>query len=225
MALHPIKVLVADDDFVIRQFLVTGLKYEGYDVVDVPDGDQALAVAARFRPDIAILDIMMPGADGYEVCRRLRGRPDLGILMLTAKDDLTDRVQGLDLGADDYLVKPFHFEELLSRIRSILRRLKQQVSERLEYGPLQLDEARHEVVLNGRPLELTAREFDLLHFLIRHPQQVLSRQTILDRVWGPDFVGGEGNVDVCIASLRSKFGTPAREMLRTVRGVGFRLSS
>jgi two-component system response regulator MprA len=225
MAQHPVKVLVADDDFVIRQFLVTGLKYEGYDVVEVPDGNQALALAARFQPDLVILDLMMPGADGYEVCRRLRGRPDLGILMLTARDDLSDRTQGLDLGADDYLVKPFHFEELLSRMRAILRRLDKHPSRTLEFGSLVLDEARHEVTLDGRNLELTSREFDLLHLLMRHPKQVLSRQTILDRVWGPEFAGGEANVDVCIASLRSKFGPAARGMLKTVRRVGFRLSS
>ena len=220
---RPVRVLVVDDELLIRQFLTTGLRYEGYEVLEASDGREALALAERFRPDIVILDLVMPGTDGYEVCRRLRGRPDLGIVMLTARDDLRDRVAGLDLGADDYLVKPFEFEELLSRIRATLRRLSQPAPGTLVAGPLSLDEARHQAQLEGRDLELTPREFDLLRFLIRHPQQVFSRQVILDRVWGADFVGGEGNVDVYVASLRTKLGPQHRAMLQTVRGVGFRL--
>ena len=221
---QPVKVLVVDDELLIRQFLTTGLRYEGYEVVEASDGSEALTLAAHFQPDIVILDLVMPGTDGYEVCRRLRGRPDLGIVMLTAKDELHDRVRGLDLGADDYLVKPFEFEELLSRIRATLRRLNKQGLQTLVAGPLSLDEARHEARLDGRALELTPREFDLLRFLLRHPQQVFSRQVILDRVWGADFLGGEGNVDVCVASLRSKLGPEHRSMLQTIRSVGFRLS-
>jgi len=219
-----VKVLVVDDELLIRQFLTTGLRYEGYEVLEAKDGSEALTLATRFQPDIVILDLVMPGTDGYEVCRRLRGRPDVGILMLTAKDELQDRVQGLDLGADDYLVKPFEFEELLSRIRANLRRLNKPGLQTLVAGPLTLDEARHQAQLDGHFLDLTPREFDLLRFLIRHPQQVFSRQVILDRVWGADFLGGEGNVDVCIASLRSKLGPEHRGMLQTVRSVGFRLS-
>jgi DNA-binding response OmpR family regulator len=221
---HPVKVLVVDDELLIRQFLTTGLRYEGYEVLEASDGGEALKLATRFEPDVVVLDLMMPGTDGYEVCRRLRGRPDLGIVMLTARDELEDRVRGLDLGADDYLVKPFEFEELLSRIRATLRRLNRAVLETLVAGPLTLDEARHQVTVDGRPLDLTPREFDLLRFLMRHPAQVFGRQVILDRVWGADFVGGEGNVDVCIASLRAKVGPEHRRMLQTVRGVGFRLS-
>ncbi|HKA10945.1 MAG TPA: response regulator transcription factor [Candidatus Dormibacteraeota bacterium] len=221
---QPVKVLVVDDELLIRQFLTTGLRYEGYEVQEAKDGSEALTLAARFQPDIVILDLVMPGTDGYEVCRRLRGRPDLGIVMLTAKDELHDRIQGLDMGADDYLVKPFEFDELLSRIRANLRRLNKPGLRMLAAGPLTMDEARHQVRLDGRILDLTPREFDLLRFLIRHPQQVFSRQVILDRVWGPDFLGGEGNVDVCIASLRSKLGPGHRAVLQTVRSVGFRLS-
>ena len=221
---QPVKVLVVDDELLIRQFLTTGLRYEGYEVLEAKDGSEALTLASRFQPDIVILDLVMPGTDGYEVCRRLRGRPDLAILMLTAKDELQDRVQGLDLGADDYLVKPFEFEELLSRIRASLRRLNRPGLQTLVAGPLAIDEARHQAQLDGDLLELTPREFDLLRFLVRHPQQVFSRQVILDRVWGADFLGGEGNVDVCIASLRSKLGPEHRAMLQTVRSVGFRLS-
>jgi DNA-binding response OmpR family regulator len=216
------KVLVVDDELVIRQFLKTGLKYEGFEVLEAGDGDEALALAANFEPDVVVLDLMMPGTDGFEVCRRLRGRPGMGIIMLTARDALADRTQGLDGGADDYLVKPFHFEELLSRIRSVLRRLDRPFARTLEFGPLQMDEARHEVAVEGQRLDLTLREYDLLRFLLRHPGQVFGRQTILDRVWGPDFLGGEGNVNVCVAGLRAKLGEE-RELIQTVRGVGFRL--
>src|SRR5215470_20315603 len=222
---QPVKVLVVDDELLIRQFLTTGLRYEGYEVLEAKDGSEALTLATRFQPDIVILDLVMPGIDGYEVCRRLRGRPDLAILMLTAKDELQDRVQGLDLGADDYLVKPFEFEELLSRIRANLRRLNKPGLQKLVAGPLTLDEARHQAQLDGHLLDLTPREFDLLRFLLRHPQQVFSRQVILDRVWGPDFYGAEANVNVCIAGLRAKLGPEGRDLVQTVRGVGFRLGT
>jgi DNA-binding response OmpR family regulator len=221
---QPVKVLVVDDEQVIRQFLRTGLRYEGFEVHEAADGGEALRMAAHLRPDVVVLDLMMPGMDGFEVCRRLRGRSDLAIIMLTAKDELRDRVEGLDLGADDYLVKPFHFEELLSRIRSVLRRLNRPTASTLVFGPLTLDEARHEVSVAGSRTDLTPREFDLLRFLMRHPQQVFSRQVILDRVWGPDFLGGEANVNVCVAGLRTKLGAGARDLVQTVRGVGFRLS-
>jgi DNA-binding response OmpR family regulator len=221
---QPVRVLVVDDEQVIRQFLRTGLRYEGFEVHEAVDGREALRMAANLRPDVVVLDLMMPGMDGYEVCRRLRGRSDLGIIMLTARDDLRDRVEGLDLGADDYLVKPFHFEELLSRIRSVLRRLNRPAAGTLMFGPLALDQARHEVSVDGRALDLTPREFELLLFLMRNPNQVFGRQVILDRVWGPDFLGGEANVNVCVAGLRTKLGSEARDMVQTVRGIGFRLS-
>jgi len=220
---QPVRVLVVDDEQVIRQFVRTGLRYEGFEVHEAVDGREALTMAANLKPDVVVLDLMMPGLDGHEVCRRLRGRSDLGIIMLTAKDELADRVQGLDMGADDYLVKPFHFEELLSRIRSVLRRLRRPAAGTLVFGALTLDEARHEVSLDGRRLDLTPREFDLLQFLLRHPQQVFSRQVILDRVWGPDFYGGEANVNVCVAGLRTKLGPEGRDLVQTIRGVGFRL--
>jgi DNA-binding response OmpR family regulator len=219
-----VKVLVVDDEHAIRQFLRTGLRYEGFEVHEAADGEEALRMAAHLRPDVVVLDLMMPGVDGYEVCRRLRGRPDLAIIMLTARDELRDRVEGLDGGADDYLVKPFHFEELLSRIRTVLRRLNRPAATTLALGPLTLDEPRHEVRVDGRVVDLTPREFDLLRFFMRHPQQVFDRQVILDRVWGPDFLGGESNVNVCVAGLRTKLGPEARELIETVRGVGFRLA-
>jgi DNA-binding response OmpR family regulator len=219
------RVLVVDDDLVIRQFVRTGLRYEGFEVVEAEDGDEALRLAASFVPNVVVLDLMMPGTDGFEVCRRLRGRPDLGIIMLTAKEALADRTLGLDSGADDYLIKPFHFEELLSRIRSLLRRLDGPLSPTLQFGPLLMDDARHEVTVDGHGVELTPREYDLLRFLLRSPRQVFSRQTIIDRVWGPDFLGSEANVNVCVAGLRSKLGAEGRDLVETVRGVGFRLSA
>jgi DNA-binding response OmpR family regulator len=219
------RVLVVDDDPVIREFLQTGLRYEHFEVLEAEDGDSALRLAGSFQPDVVVLDLMMPGADGFEVCRRLRGRPDVGIIMLTAREALADRTRGLDTGADDYIVKPFHFEELLSRIRSVLRRLDRPQFATLQYGALSMDEARHEVMVDGRHIDLTPREYDLLRFLLRHPHQVLGRQTIIDRVWGPRFLGSEGNVNVCIVGLRSKLGPQARELIQTVRGVGFRLSN
>lgn len=218
------RVLVVDDDPVIQQFLRTGLKYEGFEVLDAEDGDGALRLAGTFQPHVVVLDVMLPGTDGFEVCRRLRGRPDVGIIMLTAKEALEDRTRGLDGGADDYLVKPFHFEELLSRIRSLLRRLGRPLLETLQYGSLSMDEARHEVTVDGRRVDLTPKEYELLRLLLRHPHQVLSRQTILDRVWGPGFLGSEANVNVCVAGLRSRLGPEGRELVQTVRGFGFRLS-
>jgi DNA-binding response OmpR family regulator len=219
---HPIKILVVDDEPMIRNFLRTGLRYEGFEVAEAGDGSEALAVASTFRPDLVILDVMMPSLDGHEVARRLRGDPDLGILMLTAKDEVSDRVQGLDLGADDYLVKPFDFDELLSRLRAILRRLRPTWGQTLEAGPVRLDLALHQGFLSGRPVELTAREFDLLKLFVQHPKQALSRQTILDRVWGGDFFGGENNVEVYVGYLRRKLGARGARLIQTVRGVGYR---
>jgi DNA-binding response OmpR family regulator len=219
---HPIKILVVDDEPMIRNFLRTGLRYEGFEVAEAGDGGEALVVASTFRPDLVILDVMMPSLDGYEVARRLRGDPDLGILMLTAKDEVSDRIQGLDLGADDYLVKPFDFDELLSRLRAILRRLRPTWGQVLEAGPVRLDLALHQAFVSGRPLELTAREFDLLKLFVQHPKQALSRQTILDRVWGGDFFGGENNVEVYVGYLRRKLGARGPRLIQTVRGVGYR---
>jgi two-component system response regulator MprA len=218
---RPIKILVVDDEPMIRNFLRTGLRYEGFEVAEAGDGSEALAMASTFRPDLVILDVMMPRLDGHEVARRLRGDADLGILMLTARDEVSDRIQGLDLGADDYLVKPFDFDELLSRLRAILRRLRPTWGQNLEAGPVRLDLALHQAFLSGRPLELTAREFDLLKLFVQHPKQALSRQTILDRVWGGDFFGGENNVEVYVGYLRRKLGARAR-LIQTVRGVGYR---
>lgn len=219
-----VRVLVVDDEPLIVGYLRTGLRYEGFEVAEAADGQQALEVARGFEPDIVILDLMMPGLDGHEVCRRLRGDPDLGIVILTARDDVSDRVRGLDLGADDYLVKPFDFDELLSRIRAILRRLKRPLAHTQVAGPLTLDRARREGSLSGKPLDLTSREFELLDLFMQNPQLVLTRQTILDRIWGPNFFGSENNVEVYIGYLRTKLGEEGRGLIQTVRGIGYRLA-
>jgi two-component system response regulator MprA len=218
-----VRVLVVDDEPMMIGLLRTGLRYEGFDVSTAADGDEALAVAARVKPHVVILDLMLPGTDGYEVCRRLRGDPDLGILMLTAKDEVSDRIEGLDLGADDYLVKPFDFDELLSRLRAILRRLRRPMADVLTAGPLTLDVGRRRLTFEGREVEITGREFDLARLLMQHPRQVLPKQLILDRAWGADFYGGENNVEVCVGSLRAKLGEPGRRLIQTVRGAGYRL--
>ncbi len=218
------RVLVVDDEPLIRNFLRTGLRYEGFEIAEAESGDEALEIAASFRPDLVILDVMLPGMDGHEVCRRLRGDPKLGILMLTAKDEVHDRVIGLDMGADDYLVKPFDFDELLSRMRAVLRRLRATTGEPLRVGPISLDPATREVSVDGRQVQLTSREFDLLQLLMSNPRQALSRQTILDRVWGGDFYGSENNVEVYIGYLRTKLGEAGRKLIQTVRGHGYRLA-
>jgi len=219
----PPRVLIVDDEPTIVNFLRTGLRYEGFEIAEAHDGGEALEIAARFHPDVVILDLMMPGMDGYQLCRRLRGNPQMGILMLTAKDEVQDRIHGLDLGADDYLVKPFDFDELLSRIRALLRRLKPTLAEVLVSGPLTLDSHLHKVTFEGRQLDLTAREFDLLKLLMQHPRHVLSRQVILDRVWGFNFYGSDNNVEVYVGYLRSKLGDQGRQLIETVRGMGYRL--
>ena len=218
-----VKVLVVDDEPMMVNFLRTGLRYEGFEVLGADSGSGALELAKTFRPDLVILDLMMPRIDGYEVCRQLRGDPDLGIIMVTAKDETSDRVLGLDLGADDYLVKPFDFDELLSRMRAVLRRLKTSLAETLVCGPLTLDTKRRSLHFEGSEIAVTGREFDLMLFFMSHPRQVLGRQLILDRVWGSDFYGGEANVEVYVGYLRSKLGDSGRALIQTIRGVGYQL--
>jgi two-component system, OmpR family, response regulator MprA len=221
------RILVIDDAPKIVDFIRRGLTYEGY-VVDVAyDGQSGLEQAEREPPDLVMLDVMMPGLDGIEVCRQLRASPngDVPILMLTAKDAVSDRVAGLDAGADDYLVKPFAFNELLARIRALLRRRQIADGDQiLSFADLTLNSTTHEVTRAGRPISLTAKEFDLLELFMRHPRQVLTRDIIYERVWGYDF-GGESNiVEVYVRYLRSKLETDdSPRLLQTVRGVGYAL--
>ena len=216
-------MLVVDDEPGIVDFVRLGLQYEGYEVQSAPDGRAAMIAISDFKPDLVILDIAMPRMDGYEVCRAVQGA-DMGILILSAKDGLEDRLKGLEVGADDYLVKPFHFEELLARAKAILRRRRPTAGETLRVANLVLNDGTREVHLAERPIELTTREFDLLKLLMQHPNQVLPRDKILDQVWGYNFYGDENNVEVYIRYLRQKLGDEDRQLIQTVRGVGYRIA-
>lgn len=216
------RILIIEDEDKILQFLQRGLTYEGYRVVTAADGPAGLALARSEVPDLVILDWMLPGLDGLEVCRRLRAAGPTPILMLTARESVSDRVQGLDAGADDYLVKPFEFDELVARVRALLRRARPEAADLLTFADLRLDTGTHQAYRGDRPIELTAKEYELLDLFLRHPRQVLTREVIFDRVWGYDF-GGESNIiEVYVRYLRQKTeagGEP--RLLHTVRGVGY----
>jgi two-component system response regulator MprA len=216
------RILIIEDEDKILQFLQRGLTYEGYRVVTAADGASGLALARSEVPDVVILDWMLPGLDGLEVCRRLRAAGPTPILMLTARESVSDRVLGLDAGADDYLVKPFEFDELVARVRALLRRARPEAADLLAFVDLRLDTGTHQAYRGDRPIELTAKEYELLDLFLRHPRQVLTREVIFDRVWGYDF-GGESNIiEVYVRYLRQKTeaGGEAR-LLHTVRGVGY----
>jgi two-component system response regulator MprA len=216
------RVLVIEDEDRIRQFLQRGLTYENYRVDVAADGPTGLSLARENPPDMVILDWMLPGMDGLEVCRRLRAAGPVPILMLTAKDAVGDRVAGLDAGADDYLVKPFAFDELLARMRALLRRAAPTSPEVLHFGDLTLDTGTRQAFRAERPIELTAKEYELLELFMRHPRQVLTREVIFDRVWGYDF-GGESNIiEVYVRYLRQKTeAANEKRLVHTVRGVGY----
>ncbi len=220
-------VLVVDDEQPIIELVRGYLQREGYRVTTAADGPSGLEAVASAHPDVVVLDLMLPGFDGIEVCRRLRTFSDAYVIMLTARSEEIDRVVGLSVGADDYLVKPFSPRELVARIKALLRR------PRNGYGlapvspslGLEVDSARHRVSVDGRPIELTILEFGLLAALARDPGIVLTRQQLLDRVWGADFIGDDHLLDVHIGKLRRKLGGDAAHprFVETVRGVGFRL--
>ena len=216
------RVLVIEDEDRIRQFLQRGLTYENYRVDVAADGPTGLSLARENPPDMVILDWMLPGMDGLEVCRRLRAAGPMPILMLTAKDAVGDRVTGLDAGADDYLVKPFAFDELLARMRALLRRAAPSSPEVLHFADLTLDTGTRQAFRADRPIELTAKEYELLELFMRHPRQVLTREVIFDRVWGYDF-GGESNIiEVYVRYLRQKTeAANEKRLVHTVRGVGY----
>ncbi len=216
-------ILIIEDDESISRFLKRALTYEGYKVDVATDGEEGLAKALEEKPDLVILDWMLPGMDGLEVARRLRANNDVLILMLTAKTGVADRVQGLDTGADDYLTKPFNLDELLARIRALLRRSKQEkVPKVYRFADLELDTGTHEARRGDRRIELTAKEYELLLLFMRHPRQVLSREYIYDQVWGYNFGASSNLLEVYIRYLRRKLeanGEP--RLLHTLRGVGY----
>jgi two-component system, OmpR family, response regulator MprA len=221
-----VKILVVDDERAVRESLRRALELEGYEIELADDGLAALeAVEANGEPDAMILDILMPGLDGLDVARRLRRDGSrLPILMLTARVEVDDRVAGLDAGADDYLTKPFALDELLARVRALLRRSQEDGSERLSFGDLELDPGTREVTRGGEAIELTRTEFSLLELFLRNPRQVLTRSIIFERVWGYDFGFGSNSLDVYIGYLRRKTEAGGKpRLIQTVRGVGYAL--
>lgn len=219
-------ILIIDDDEKIISMLRRGLAFEGYDVITANNGAEGLKVILNGDPDIVVLDVMMPQVDGFEVCRRLReGGSQVPILMLTAKDEVEHRVKGLDLGADDYLVKPFALEELLARVRALLRRKPGQEGaedHRLTYEDIVLDVDSREVLREGKRLELTAKEFELLHLFMQNPKRVLSRDLIMDKIWGYDYSGESNVLEVYIAMLRQKTEEHGgKRLIQTIRGAGY----
>jgi two-component system response regulator MprA len=216
------RLLVIDDDDKLVSLLERGLAFEGFEVSSARDGEAGLALAQQHRPHVVLLDITMPGVDGFEVCRRLRLVQDVPIIMLTARDEVADKVTALNLGADDYVPKPFAFEELVARIHAVLRRHPGSESP-LEYADLSVDPRTREVRRCGHPIELTPREYELLLSFMRHPRQVLTRQQLMETVWGyeqPD----AAVLDVHIGHLRQKLEAGGgRRLLHTIRGIGFAL--
>ena len=217
-------ILLVEDEVKLAQFVKLELEYEGYQVTVANDGLGGLAAARELSPQLVLLDWMLPGLTGIEICRRLRQTQDnVPIIMLTAKDEISDRVKGLDAGADDYLVKPFSIEELLARVRAGLRRnQEQQAAIVLQFSDLTLNRSTREVFRSDRLIELTAKEFDLLEYLLAHPRQVLTRDQILERVWGYDFMGDSNIIEVYVRYLRLKLESEQdARLIQTVRGVGY----
>lgn len=216
-------ILVVEDEAKLAQFIEIELKYEGYQVTVANDGLAGLTAAREVRPDLILLDWMLPGIAGTEICRRLRETGDkVPIVLLTAKDEIGDRVAGLDAGADDYIVKPFSIEELLARVRAHLRRNQEEDPELFQFGDLRLNRSTREVYRGNRAIELTAKEFDLLEYLMSHPRQVLTRDQILETVWGYDFMGDSNIIEVYIRYLRLKLeSSEEKRLIQTVRGVGY----
>ena len=222
----PVRVVVVDDEASLSDLLGMALRYEGWDVRTAADGHSALSIIREFRPDVVVLDVMLPDIDGLQVLKRMRadGR-DIPVLFLTAKDALDDRIAGLTAGGDDYVTKPFSLEELVARLRGLIRRSTSVITDTvdpvLRVGELTLDEESYEVHRAGRIIELTATEFELLRFLMRNPRRVMSKAQILDRVWSYDFGGRSSIVEIYISYLRKKIDAGAAPMIHTVRGVGY----
>ena len=216
-----LRVLIAEDDPRLRAMVRRGLGYAGFEVLEAADGQEALARALSAQPDLVVLDVGMPKLDGLAVCRALRATSSVPILMLTARGEVSDRVNGLRDGADDYLVKPFAFQELVARLEALARRSGLEIGEVLSFADLQLETASGELHRGGARIELKPRERELLELLLRHPGQVLTTPTIWERLWGEDRSGESNALNVALSGLRRKLGEPA--LVATVRGIGYRL--
>lgn len=215
------KVLVVDDEESILDFISMALEHEGYQVVTATTGTQALEAYQQERPQMVVLDWMLPDLDGLQVCQRLRQASNVPVLMLTAKGEWEDRVKGLDAGADDYLAKPFKYQELLARLRAILRRTGTAMGSVLTFGDLSLNSSNRTLMKGDQPVELTHREFELLEYLMRNPRQLVTREQLLTHIWGWDYDGNANVVEVHLSSLRSKLQDQERKLIRTVRGAGY----
>ena len=224
--MNSMTILVVDDERAVRESLRRALELEGYHVELAADGSEAIAkLGSPEQPDAVVLDVLMPGLDGLDVCRHVRRTGSaVPVLMLTARDGIGDRVAGLDAGADDYVLKPFALEELLARVRALLRRASPGPDELLEFGGIELSPSRREVTRDGEPIELTRTEFNLLELFLRNPRQVLTRSVIFERVWGYDFGFASNSLDVYIGYLRRKTENGGKpRLIQTVRGVGYAL--
>lgn len=220
------RILVVEDEPDIADFIRRGLALKGYEVAVAATGERALDSARELPPDLVILDLMLPGMDGVEVCRLLRKGSDVPIIMLTARDSVADKVDGLEAGADDYITKPFVFDELLARVRSALRRRAGPSQEILAIGDLTIRPASREVERAGRRIELTAREYELLEFLARNADRVVTKETIFEKVWGYDFEIESDSIKVYVSYLRKKLNAPGEpDLIRSVRGVGYMLKA
>lgn len=218
-----ITILVVDDEKSIIDFIKMGLESEGYIVYSAFDGNEAIKLAEEINPHIVILDIMLPGMDGYEVCSRLKRLIKTSVIMLTARDDVDDRVKGLDIGADDYMAKPFSFKELLARINARIRNSYPELDDIVHIGEFSIDDGAHEITYCGNALELPPTQYNLLRFLLINNGIALSKALILEKVWGYDFNGEENIVEVYIRYLRDKIEDNEHNIIKTVRGVGYKM--
>ncbi|MBU5352854.1 response regulator transcription factor [Paenibacillus barcinonensis] len=227
------KVLVVDDETSIVSAIAYALRREGYEVETANDGEEALVKVASFHPQVMILDVMMPKLDGYGVCRRLEDREDIGIILLTVKNELVDKIVGLEMGADDYMTKPFEIRELLARVKALMRRVEKKSqpphdntqSQAIVNGALRIHVAHRTVMVGEEKLDLTPKEFDLLTILMSNPERVYTRDDLLDRVWGMEYAGGTRTVDIHIQRLRKKIGDTDQQMLQTVYGIGYKAAA
>ncbi|WP_433707603.1 response regulator transcription factor [Paenibacillus illinoisensis] len=226
------KVLVVDDESSIVSAIAYALRREGYEVETANDGEEALVKVESFHPQVMILDVMMPRLDGYGVCRRLEDREDIGIILLTVKNDIVDKIVGLEMGADDYMTKPFEIRELLARVKALMRRVEksspppdEQKNQAIVNGDLRIHVAHRTVTVKEEKLDLTPKEFDLLTILMSNPERVYTRDDLLDRVWGMEYAGGTRTVDIHIQRLRKKIGDTDQQKLQTVYGIGYKASA